>query len=485
MPELKQFPDKPNTAIQPGKCEGQAGQQSHAIAIIGAGFSGTMAAIRLRRALPPNCVIYLIERTGRFARGLAYIESSAPHLLNVRAANMSAFPEDPGHFDRWVERESVKFPGELRRTKAGTFATRRFYGRYLRALLFDEMRASGGRVRLIADEVVGLDQLPDGWRLLCASGHDIVAAGVVLASGNLPSNRPCDGVVFYDPWTPSAIASLHPGEPVLIVGTGLTMVDLALGMHGQGFRGPIFAVSRRGLIPERHDVVDRPWPASAFTTEERHSALALLRRVRVQVREAAAQGIGWRAVIDGLRPVTAELWRGLPLEQRQRFLRHARPYWDVHRHRLAPSAADIFDAMIASGALRLKRGRVRDVRTADGQAAVTLESHTGGQLETLTVQRVIFATGLEGARANHGLVARLLDTGLVRTDQQGLGLEVTEALEIVNSQGVPAPRMWALGPIVRGVFWECLAVPDIRVQAQQIGVVVAEQIVPLPATSMA
>ena len=232
-------------------------------------------------------------------------------------------------------------------------------------------------------------------------------------------------------------------------------------------------------------MVDRPWPASAFTTEERHSALALLRRVRVQVREAAAQGIGWRAVIDGLRPVTAELWRGLPLEQRQRFLRHARPYWDVHRHRLAPSAADIFDAMIASGALRLKRGRVRDVRTADGQAAVTLESHTGGQLETLTVQRVIFATGLEGARANHGLVARLLDTGLVRTDQQGLGLEVTEALEIVNSQGVPAPRMWALGPIVRGVFWECLAVPDIRVQAQQIGVVVAEQIVPLPATSMA
>jgi len=386
---------------------------------------------------------------------------------------MIAFPEDPGHFERWLETKAEKFPGDIHQTEAGAFATRRLYGRYLRTLLLAEMRASGGRVRLITDEVVGLDQQPEGWRLFCKSGHDIAAAGIVLASGNLPSSRPCDQVVFHDPWRADAIAGLRPDEPVLIVGTGLTMVDLVLGLHGQGFRGPIFALSRRGLLPQRHESIGRPWPTPVFTAEERHSALALLRRLRLEASNAAAHGVRWHAVIDSMRPITAALWRGLPRAERQRFLRHARPYWDVHRHRMAPAAAEVFDKLTKSGALRLKRGRVRNIETANGQATVVLENRATQQPETLAVQRVIFATGLAGAPARDGLVARLLNTGLARTDPQGLGLEVTEALEIVNAQGALAWRMWALGPIVRGVFWECLAVPDIRVQAQQIGVEVA------------
>ena len=477
MPETEPALERPTVPNDPRRrIKIQGGDAKHIIAIIGAGFSGTMAAIHLRRELPPNYIVYLFERTGRFARGLAYAVSGTPHLLNVRSMNMSAFPEDPGNFERWIEQEAGRFPGEIKRTNAGTFATRRLYGRYLRGLLYEEMKASGSRVRLVADDVIALEHAPAGWQLTCASGRDIKVSGLVLAAGNLPSSRPCDGVVFHDPWTQSAISGLRPDEPVLIVGTGLTMIDLALGMQGQGFRGPIVAVSRRGLVPQRHDQVEGAWPTPEFTDEQRRSLAALLHRLRAEVREAKLQGIGWRAVVDGLRPITAELWRGLSRDQRSRFLRHLRPYWDIHRHRMAPPVAEQVEALIESGSLRIKRGRVHGIRALGDRASVTLQDRKTGSLETLTAQRVIFATGIEAIAAGDGLIARILDAGIARTDPQGLGLEVTEALEIIGRKGVPARRLWALGPIVRGIFWECLAVPDIRVQAHRIAVEVAQRV---------
>ena len=231
-----------------------------AVAIIGAGFSGTMAAIHLRRLLPPEQVIFLIERSGRFARGVAYADTGAAHLLNVRAANMSAFPDDAGHFERWLEAHAANWPGEIHRTPAGIFATRRFYGRYLRAALRAEISTSGGTVRLLADEVQALGSIPGGWRLACRSGKSIAAAGVVLAAGNLPSSRPGDDVEVRDPWTQAALAGLRPDAPVLIAGTGLTMIDLVMALHASGFRGPVAALSRRGLLPHPHEAIGQAWP---------------------------------------------------------------------------------------------------------------------------------------------------------------------------------------------------------------------------------
>jgi uncharacterized NAD(P)/FAD-binding protein YdhS len=210
------------------------------------------------------------------------------------------------------------------------------------------------------------------------------------------------------------------------------------------------------------------WPTPNFSDAERGTAPALLRAVRAELSAAAAQNIGWRAVIDSLRPLTATLWRGLPVKEQARFLRHVRPYWDIHRHRMAPPAAEIINRLRANGALRVLRGRVREVRRGQGEAAVLYDECPTGARKTLQVQRVIYATGLQGVRASGGLVAALLASGQARLDEQKLGLEVTARLNLADAKGKIARNIWALGPIVRGVFWECLAVPDIRLQADQL-----------------
>jgi uncharacterized NAD(P)/FAD-binding protein YdhS len=270
------------------------------------------------------------------------------------------------------------------------------------------------------------------------------------------------------------VAGLRPEAPVLIVGTGLTMIDLVHALAAQGFRGQILALSRRGLLPLAHEHIAQPWPTPAFGAHARRSALALLQAVRTQIRAAGCQNIGWRAVIDSLRPITASLWRGLPAQERARFLRHIRPYWDVHRHRMAPPAAALINQLRAEGRLRIMRGRVHEVRCGAGQAVVTYDACPSGTRASLAVQRVIYATGLQGACASGGLVAALLASGQARLDGQGLGLDVTPALNLVDAAGEVAPNLWALGPIVRGTFWECLAVPDIRLQADQLAREIAE-----------
>ena len=438
------------------------------IAIIGAGFSGTMAAVHLLRTLPPDYSVLLCERSGRFARGLAFASSGTPHVLNVRSTNMSAFPDQPAHFEEWLDRGSARGGAESVRTEAGRFATRRLYGSYLRALLYEALQRAPGRLRLQPEAVDSIVPTPGGYRLLGGGGRSWDVAGVVLAVGNLPSRRLSDGVVFHDPWADDATSGLLAGRPMLVVGTGLTMVDLVLATREHGFAGPIVVLSRRGLLPQRHAAPGGTWPKPEFTAEERVSLLAMLRRVRAEVAAAAEGGIGWRAVIDALRPVTVELWRGLPARERSRFLRHLRPYWDVHRHRTAPDVADAFEAMLTAGTVQVRRGRLGAIERRGDGAVVSWQPRGGGDAQTLSVQRVIFATGVPASDEGDPLIASLSKQGLARIEPHGLGLAVTEALQIIGSDGEVTPGLWALGPIVRGAFWECTAVPDIRVQARMV-----------------
>ena len=447
------------------------------IAVIGAGFSGTIAALHLLRRLPPDQPVILCERALEFARGVAYATGENEHLLNVRAANMSALADEPQHFAEWLKRRPTQ--DGLHETAAGVFASRGLYGQYLRSILDFAMRESAGhaQLRLMPDDVIDVIAADDGgFQLVCASGSKLDVAGVVLAVGNLPPEENSDPRICANPWGEKAWRQLSGDLPVMIVGTGLTMVDMVIAIRRHGFAGRIVAMSRGGLLPTRHEA-GATWPTPQFTLAEEQSLPLLMARLRDEVFAAAQQGIGWRAVIDSMRPVTANLWSRLPAAERKRFLRHARRYWDVHRHRTAPPHADFIERSQADGSLTVLGGRIRRLEPGAASVSVTYTPRGATADTTLEVQRVIMASGLEHiSRTRDPLMQRLLDRGLIRVDSQGLGLDVTDGLNVVRADGEPAERIWALGPIVRGVFWECVAVPDIRVQASHVAVSVVARL---------
>jgi uncharacterized NAD(P)/FAD-binding protein YdhS len=447
------------------------------IAVIGAGFSGTIAALHLLRRLPTDQPVILCERAPEFARGVAYATGENEHLLNVRATNMSALADEPQHFAEWLKSRPTQ--DGLHETEAGVFASRGLYGQYLRSILDFAMRESAGhaQLRLMPDDVIDLIAGPEGaFELVFASGKKLEVAGVVLAVGNLPPDESTDPRICANPWGEKAWRKLSGDQPVMIVGTGLTMVDMVIAIRRRGFQGPIVAMSRGGLLPTRH-APSATWPTPHFTMAEEQSLPLLMARLRDEVYAAAQQGIDWRAVIDSMRPVTATLWSRLPLTERRRFLRHARRYWDVHRHRMAPPHADLVEKMQRDGSLTVLGGRIRNFESGADSVVVRYTPRGARTDETLRVQRVIMASGLEHiSRTRDPLMQRLLDRGLIRVDGQGLGLDVTDGLNVVRSDGTPAERIWALGPIVRGVFWECVAVPDIRVQASHVAVSVVARL---------
>ena len=448
------------------------------IAVIGAGFSGTITALHLLRSLPPGLGVLLCERAPSFGRGTAYSTLNPSHLLNVRAANMSAFADQPDGFEGWLDSIAVESGTLVHATPIGRFAPRALYGRYLAAMLYRGAAEPDARSRLqlVADEVLDLEPVAGGgYDLLFGNGAPPRrVSGVVLAVGNLPCADTDTAAYRANAWAPGTLDGLKAGLPVLVVGTGLTTMDLAVAMHNADFPGPVIALSRRGLLPQEHAPAP-PAKRPEFTPAERSSLLTLLRRVRREIRKVEAAGGSWRGVIDAMRPDTVELWRGLTDRDRARFLRHLRPFWDVHRHRLAPPSAELIGRLQATRYLQVIRGRFGGVEESEGGVTVTVRPRNAPE-RRIPVQRVINATGMERAsRCADTLLCNLLARGLVRFDAQGLGVQVSDALQVVDAEGHAANDFWALGPITRGVFWECTAVPDIRIQAERLAASLARR----------
>lgn len=420
------------------------------VAIIGAGFSGALTALHLL-ARPGGPRVHLIERGPAFGPGLAYGAGGGGHLLNVRAANMSAWPDRPGHLLDWLSRRG------LSADPAG-FVGRGLYGRYLAEQVREAATSAraAGRLDLIRDEAADLTRAGAGWTVRLAMGRALAADAAVLALGAAPPARPAaltDGAYIPDPWADGALAGIDPDRNAVILGTGLTMVDAAAVLFAQGHRAPIVALSRRGVAPHRHE--GPPGPAGAPV-----APAALSQRLWGFRRRAAGD---WRAAFDGLRVHTPALWRGLPPPERARFLRHLRPYWEAHRHRLAPAAADRFDAWRASGALTVAAGTLEG---AD-RHAVTWRVRGETVKRRLAEAVLINCTGAQTDIAAHPspLIASLLRGGEARPDPLRLGLDTTMGGALIGGDGAARGDLFAIGPLTRPALWEATAVPDLRGQA--------------------
>lgn len=422
------------------------------VAIVGGGFSGTMVAANLARK---GIDSVLIEGAGRAGQGVAYSTCEPAHVLNVRAEVMSAWADDLEHFVRVAETE-----GNSRRD----FVERRQFGRYLRGLLDDAL--ASGKVRLAETQATSAEPDGEGWAVSLASGDAIKASGLVLAIGNqppepLPFARESSRAIN-NPWGAEALAAVEDlaatNEDVLLVGTGLTMVDAVLSLDANGHRGRIVGLSRRGLIPRGHTDFT---PAPVDEAEVPQGNLRVLWR---WLRRRGAE-VGWRAAVDSLRPHSQRLWQSLPAGEQRRFARHARPWWDVHRHRIAPEVAQRLHEMVAEERLEIVAGRIQSVEEDGAGLVVTYRRRGRSKIEQGRFAYLINCTGPLGtvSRTRDPMLKRMLDEGLARPDQLGIALDVDDRSRVAGARNA-----WAMGPLTKGRYWEITAVPDIRGQAAAV-----------------
>jgi uncharacterized NAD(P)/FAD-binding protein YdhS len=432
------------------------------VAIVGAGASGALVAAQLLRRGAARRIL-LIERSAATGRGIAYATPWADHLLNVPAGKMSALPDDPGHFVRFLSSPppGVETLGAVADPR--TFAPRKVYGAYVEHLLAQAQADSRASLERVRDAVVDVEVGADGVVLSGAGGRRYASDAAVLATGFFPRRR----AACCDPWAAGALESLPLDAPLLAIGTGLTMIDVALALEARGFRGTLQAISRRGLLPNAH-LVSGGASAAANAPGPVATADELVRAVRERV---AAAGDDWRGAVDGLRPFTQSLWQALPPAEQRRFLRHARPYWDVARHRMAPQIAATVQALLERRTLVVRRMRIVDLRS-DGDGVRAALAHPSRLVEERRFAAAIDCTGPnEDYRTiDDPLVAALRDRGLARPHPLGMGWSTASDGALIDAAGRPSSRLFTLGPPRRGDLLESTAIPEIRVQAAELAV---------------
>jgi uncharacterized NAD(P)/FAD-binding protein YdhS len=445
------------------------------IAIIGGGFSGTMVAIRLLgKHFEQPVELMLIERREKIANGIAYSTVNDLHLLNVSASGMSAFPEDPDHFLRYMHSRDAEVEWK-------TFCRRRDYAVYLIDTLKEAQEKAESTITYqhLRESVIDIERLEGQSRftLNLESERTLTADIVVLAVGNFKGSDPLQkwqgkfekSCYIDDAWAPGGIESIGKDEDVFFIGSGLTMVDKAMEIHANGHKASMTALSRRGLLPQGHE--DDHLKIEAGLEAECAQILPMNLREAIHfVRVKSSGKNNWRDVVNALRNHCQEWWQQLQPREQRSFMGHLQSYWDVHRHRMAPQVASHIHELIDSGELHVVAGRIASVEQEGSTVKISFHPRNNpGTLNQISAQKIVNCTG-PGLNLKHiadPLLRGLAERGLVSEHQSG-GLEVTTDFCLVDASGQKVTDLYAMGSLLRGVLFESIAVPELRKQALAI-----------------
>jgi uncharacterized NAD(P)/FAD-binding protein YdhS len=318
----------------------------------------------------------------------------------------------------------------------------------------------------------------DAWRRFGAlsieldNGPPIEADLAVLAVGNSPSSSAVQGftgVPMLQPWNWRELLEIPAAAPVLLIGSGLTAVDVVLSLDDRGHRGPIYMVSRRGLLPSAHSAAAGSAlavPLAKFPA----SARGLLRLIRDLAGKTNRDGGDWRPAVDAIRPYAVRIWQSLTLAEQRRFLRHVRPYWDVHRHRMAPAVATRISKLLDAGRLRIYGGRIVSMRSGGNARHVAeLKRRSGGVLTVEFAYAINCAGAQDDPRSwDNRFVRSLLKRGMIQPDSLNIGLLSDRDGGLLGVENCHKSTFFALGPPLKGQLWEAIAVPEIREQASTL-----------------
>ena len=443
------------------------------IVIVGGGFSGTALAIQLLRKGDANIAITLIEPRAQLAEGVAYSTQDPAHRINVPAAKMQLSESEKGDFDRWYRQQPAFLQDSAAVWQDGSvYPQRRQFAAYLRDKLAHALNGATASFRHVQDYA----QAYRSGLLVTQQGLRIPVDQLVLAISHPAPLKPAvfqalstDSNVIHNPWQDEGLHTLENNAEVAIIGTGLTMADVVASLVRQGHRGPIHAISRRGQLP-RANLSGHYDDYSLIPATPRPTTIrGWLKLIRENISIAARHQHPWQLVLDDVRRQAQAIWQQLSLEEQLRFYRHLRPWWDVHRYRIAPQVAAVLGECLASGQLQINAGRLLSAQHISGKLALTLRQRQGGN-KTLLVDKVIVTTGPAHQQliASQPLLTDLSAQDRITADPLGVGIAVNAHSQALSSTGTAHDDLFIVGPAARGRFGELMGLPQVAEHAEFI-----------------
>jgi uncharacterized NAD(P)/FAD-binding protein YdhS len=461
-------------AAQAGSPPTHAGHRPLQLCVVGGGFTGVAGAIALLNTLEEPFRLSIVEPKSEIGRGVAFGGHHPLNLLNVRARDLSISASQPGDFLNWAFSQLDQ--GEqhvgLHEGLAHSFLPRQLFGEYVRQRFFQAVsRRKDVELGIIDAAATGCIADNGAFRILCTGRQPISADIVFLATAYGLQRESETGAL--SAFVPVPSGRLVAAKSLALIGSGLTMVDALLSARRNGFQGTATIISPRGQLPRPHAPMGVGSHEVTLPPSKRVSLLAA--RIRIACETSEAHGTSWQAVINGLRPSLQTLWQELSTDEQARFLRHLRPFWDSHRHRLPMEIHMQLQSELVSGRTTLLKGRVREVRREGRGFGLRLTS--GGREQTIETDLAFDCSG-HRPDLDLPLVRSLLREKLVRRDPHGLGLVARADGQVIGDSGYPTPGLYALGPLCQGSLWEITAVPEIVRQAAKAAEAVASRMAP-------
>ncbi|MFZ4548673.1 MAG: FAD/NAD(P)-binding protein [Bacteroidales bacterium] len=451
------------------------------IGIIGGGFSGTMLAVHLIHKSKEAFRICLIDKSDSLNLGVAYKPNSKSQILNVIASKMSAFPDKPDHFLDWTMRGN-EFKEKDKNLIANSFLSRQLYGEYLKEVWAEAVEIAELKnisVELIDGLVIDLEINPQKVTLTLDCNEKIEVGKCVIASGNhqpgnLKIKNPffCSSKTYFrNPWLPEAVSLPESSEPILIIGSGLTMVDTVLGLIEQGFKGDIFSISPNGLdiLPHRH--IGIKYSKLSDELPETISLYDLVKLVHKHIKLVGEYGFSAEPVIDSIRPFTARIWRNFSEKEKASFVSRLKHLWNVGRHRIPLHIFSKIQQLQEYGQLHCIAGKIINITETEKSCLIEFLDKNEDCLKTIETSRIINCTGPETNLENveNSFLKNCLLKGIVSQDRLKLGIRANiETFEVINSKNETQNNLYTIGSKLRGELWESIAVNELRSQAESL-----------------